>query len=850
MKWVLLFIQLIIFSSLSGILINIGADSILTVPLPLNADSDYSYSQIIYLQQEIQHFGLITELCYHYHIVSNSFINCENQLKIYMGHTNKTSFESTIDWISVDSLELVFDGNWDVSNFSSGNPGDGWVTIQLTNGFAYNNINNLIIAFDENQPDNTVISDKFHCSPSISTRSLEYHANGINPDPSAPPAASNFNPRFFIANICLEMMTDFPPPVNPYPANSAESVELLPQFTWSCDADSYDLFLGLQPEQLAVQAASLTAENWSPTSLLQTNTTYWWQVKAHYGQQMADSPIWHFTTGNIIGNSIPFQESFDLNVFPPNQWLRLEGLYQPNAVLTETIHGWNWDYFDNETNLVNGAANLNIYGRDCYYWLISPSLSGAVGTQVRIKFLADITNWNTTSTGQLGEDDKIRLVLFTGINPILSSSLILREWTSSDSPTANNDIPLTLPAGIFRLGFYGESTISNEDCDLFIDDFRIVSENSLQIEAPGELTAQVVGTTIQLQWIAPPTYTSMGYRIYRNNRLLCTSIQPGYVDTSVNPGQNYSYFVTALNENGMESLPSASASLFCTFTSEPLFYDSFESYIPFSQVSTPWMNLDLDLHDTFGLPNTSFPNETDPSSFMVFRPEDCEPPFTSLEGSEGQQYLAAFPDSPPPNNDWLITPHLHLGTSSMLSFKARSLSIDYGAERFRIGISTTSATPDSFHMISNEPYVQAPEQWTEFMYNLSPYDGQDIYIAIQCVSYDCCMFALDEFKVITEGGYVGNTEQTIPQPLMKLSAYPNPFHDQCKIMLYNPVKERKSVEIYNIRGQRVFQLPVLKSDIDVAWDGKDSKQKPVAPGVYIVRVKGEHGVVCRKVVKY
>jgi hypothetical protein len=848
MKWVFLFIQISFLVPLVAITINIGSGQIANQPFPINASYNYSYSQVIYLQQEIQHQGVITQISYQYHVASSEYLSNVNQLKIYMGKTSKTNFISNTDWIPADSMELVFNGNWDITNFSSSLPGDGWVTILLTSSFSYDNINNLVIAIDENQPGCTGVSEKFMCSNTSMARGIEYHSDSINPDPNLPPDANSNNPRFYIANIRLEMITDFPVPTNPYPTEASESVELLPQFSWSCNANSYDIYLGLQNGELQLQAQSLIETYWSPSSLLQPNTTYYWKVKAHYGQQTSESAIWSFMTGSAAGSDITFEECFDLNCFPPEQWMSMEGLYQVGTTLTQTVHGWTWDHFGNEINSTNGSARLNIYGRDCYHWLISPSLASAAGNY-DILLHATLTSWNSTSLGHLGDDDKIRVVLFTGATPNLTNAIILKEWTSADSISLDNSIAITAPQGVFRIGIYSESTISNNDCDLFIDDFKILSVNSLSIQPPSNLDAQIEGNAIHLVWNAPVSYMPTGYKVYRNNHLIGTLTQSVYTDISVSQGHNYSYFITALNEAGEESAPSLSESLTCVFILSSLIDDSFESYVSFSLVFSPWINLDIDQNDTFGLSTSDFPGENNSSAFMVFKPSACIPPFSAIQASDGAQFLAVFPDTPPPNNDWLITPHLQLGTGSMLSFKVRSLITDYGSERFRVGISTTLALPDSFHMISNEPYLQAPGQWAEFNFDLSSYDGQDVYIAVQCVSYDCAMFAFDEFKVFSEGGYVGNEDNHLPAPQFVLSTYPNPFHTQCRIVINNPNKEYTNIEIFNIRGQRVFQLPSSKSDIDAAWDGKDSNHKNVSPGVYIVRIKGSKSFICKKIVK-
>jgi hypothetical protein len=101
---------------------------------------------------------------------------------------------------------------------------------------------------------------------------------------------------------------------------------------------------------------------------------------------------------------------------------------------------------------------------------------------------------------------------------------------------------------------------------------------------------------------------------------------------------------------------------------------------------------------------------------------------------------------PATNDDWLITPQLNAVQFDTVSFWARAYTSDYNLDRFRVGVSTTDTDPSSFTIISTEPYIEAPAEWTEYVFDIKSYSG-DIYIAINCVSYDGFWLCIDDFVV-------------------------------------------------------------------------------------------------------
>ena len=168
--------------------IQVGNGSITDQNLPIEPYFGYTYSQVIYLASEINASGDITELQWYFNGTS---LSVSNDWTIYIGHTTKTSFASTSDWIAVGSMTQVY------SDTFTDPGGAGWITFDITD-WTYNGTDNIVIAVDENASGYNAAGDDFYCSSRTDNRGLVYFSDGTNPDPSIPPDG---NLRTYIANI-------------------------------------------------------------------------------------------------------------------------------------------------------------------------------------------------------------------------------------------------------------------------------------------------------------------------------------------------------------------------------------------------------------------------------------------------------------------------------------------------------------------------------------------------------------------------------------------------------------------------------------------------------------------------
>lgn len=106
--------------------ITVGAYEYALTYLPIRTYYGYSYTQQIVSQSEINTSGSITKLRFYWY---DGYNNNSNNWTIYMGHTTKTAFASTSDWIQSSAMTQVFSGT---VTFPSS---QGWMEITLNTAF-------------------------------------------------------------------------------------------------------------------------------------------------------------------------------------------------------------------------------------------------------------------------------------------------------------------------------------------------------------------------------------------------------------------------------------------------------------------------------------------------------------------------------------------------------------------------------------------------------------------------------------------------------------------------------------------------------------------------------------------
>lgn len=461
--------------------IQIGTGTRTTDRFPIQAGSNYSYTQQIYPRAQINRAGSIERIRFYY---TGGAVNNSRDWVIYMGHTNRSTFDGAVSWVAVSGMTMVYSGD-----VSSQLPAvDNWMEITLDTPFNYNNIDNLVIAVDENTAGSgSMYWGSYETGASGNNTCINYHSNTDNPNPASPPMSLA---RFNICNRIQLSFTDTVAPSAPTlisPAHNSSMIPVWEELVWSAgtgagDARSYDLYLD------TVNGSTLVLSDFSGTSYapdLAHSSTYYWKVVAK--NPVGDSPpsaVRSFST--MPDNTIypdpdtPWLEAFGTTSsdWPPSGWSQLTGLYG-----TSPIAGTQWvqDDWLNQASPVNKSARINLWGGSRAGWLVSPPI-GIPGDGYELSFDLGLTLFDSTSpidpTASLDE----RLLVIVSDTPIMRESTILREWNNTGSQYVFNDIPHTgasfsIPlegiSGTKYFAFLGMSTVAGGSMDLFVDNVKV-----------------------------------------------------------------------------------------------------------------------------------------------------------------------------------------------------------------------------------------------------------------------------------------------------------------------------------------------------------------------------------------
>lgn len=256
--------------------------------------------------------------------------------------------------------------------------------------------------------------------------------------------------------------------------------------------------------------------------------------------------------------------------------------------------------------------------------------------------------------------------------------------------------------------------------------------------------------------------------------------------------------------------------------SSPIWEQDFEDYDDFTLDFSPWTTIDVDEGATYGINGVMFLNMGAAMSFIVFNPDSTSPPLTtdeSIQPHSGDRFAACFSSIPPnTNDDWLITPQLILGNNSFISFWVKSYTSDYGLETYNVAVSTTGNEVDDFTVIYG-PYHAPAIAWQQKTLDISNYNNDTVYLAIQCTSEDHFIFMVDDIIVDTQAGISEISNENV-------KVYPNPASEQ---LFIDTKLNIDKFELLDLRGKIIFSgnSEPDQTTIDVSF---------VNPGMYLLRI--------------
>ena len=221
----------------------------------------------------------------------------------------------------------------------------------------------------------------------------------------------------------------------------------------------------------------------TPTNLVATNLTSVSADLSWVGSDDVDSYTVQYRTAAGMGTTV-LSEGFGTSI--PTDWENKIGLLSDVMNGTATLStGSQWS-FGTGNGVFDNHARINIYGQDYSErkgWLITKAIDVTDGTVLSFDLaLTGYSGNNVPAPQTSGTDDRF-VVLVTTDNEATWESL--REWNNSGSAYVYNNIANTATGenvvldlsnykgNSVKIAFYGESTTSNADNYLHIDNVMV-----------------------------------------------------------------------------------------------------------------------------------------------------------------------------------------------------------------------------------------------------------------------------------------------------------------------------------------------------------------------------------------
>ena len=273
---------------------------------------------------------------------------------------------------------------------------------------------------------------------------------------------------------------------------------------------AYSTTSNFNPEDATIESVNT---NSATLSSLTAATTYYAKVRASIGDEYSNwSSEISFTTGYASPYNQPFASSSI-----PSGWNQYSGLLADVLNGTALTSGSGWK-FGTSNGVFDSHTNSNLYGTSCKYWLVSPNVE--VGSNDQLTFNLALTAYSgtTQAAATSGTDDKFAVLVSTD-NGATWTQLAL--WDNAGSArvlnniaTTGEEIALSLSdyknKGV-KIAFYVESTVSNADNNLHIDDVSIDATPSCI--KPTELAvSNVEAHSATISWTSDATAWNIQYK--------------------------------------------------------------------------------------------------------------------------------------------------------------------------------------------------------------------------------------------------------------------------------------------------------------------------------------------------
>ena len=200
--------------------------------LPSYSYYNYSMTEQIYTADEIGMAGTINAIAFY-----NEGTEKTRTLDFYLKATDKSSFSSKTDWVTVSASDKVFSG--EVTMLAN-----AWTFIYFSTPFEYDGVSNVVLVTDDNSGAYTS-SPHMACSVynANGNQAIYIYSDGTNYNPSSPTTSQDSNyATLQVKNHILLSIDGAPSPYSvPTDLSVSDITGNSAVVSWEGDADSYEL---------------------------------------------------------------------------------------------------------------------------------------------------------------------------------------------------------------------------------------------------------------------------------------------------------------------------------------------------------------------------------------------------------------------------------------------------------------------------------------------------------------------------------------------------------------------------------------------------------------------------------
>jgi|GEM_PF-770462 len=294
-------------------------------------------------------------------------------------------------------------------------------------------------------------------------------------------AASTSANDYFIDNVEIRDIPSCADVLNNI-ANSSNVTGTTALITWGANGVSnFDVEYGAAGYTPGMGTLASTTDTFMMLTGLSGATNYDVVVRQNCGG--GDLGSWSYPT-SFITNVVPdWIEGFDATYTSTPGWYEGKGEISDSTVFTSTSSMWGNDQFANISG-GSDAAKMNLYSTNRFEWMFTPTIEiPDNGSVYELSFDLGMTEYANTSEAIMGIDDTVMVVISTDNGTTWSRSNVVYMIHQGNKPAGVSSWPVSVAlmgyTGTIQIGFYTESTVSNEDIDVSVDNVAITENCNL-----------------------------------------------------------------------------------------------------------------------------------------------------------------------------------------------------------------------------------------------------------------------------------------------------------------------------------------------------------------------------------